>query len=80
MYEKKVAANQSIYDLAIQEYGDVEAIFTIADDNPETFTAIDIDIPIGTVLKFRVLPADAGVTDVKRANYFRSLSQTIATI
>lgn len=51
-YQKPVEIGQDIYDLCIQEYGSIEAVFLLLEDNPE----IDLQTPLlaGQVLNFRV--------------------------
>lgn len=51
-YQKPVEIGQDIYDLCIQEYGSIEAVFLLLEDNPE----IDLQTTLqsGQVLNFRV--------------------------
>lgn len=52
IYEKPVEQGQDIYDLCLQEYGDIETIFVLLEDNPE----IDLEgqLEVGQKLIFRV--------------------------
>lgn len=51
-YQKRVEFGQDIYDLCLQEYGSVEAIFLVLEDNPD----VDLQtvLQAGQVLNFRV--------------------------
>ncbi len=59
-YKKKVEFGQDVYDLCIQEYGSLNALFLLLADNP----SVDLkrNLVAGEELKFRiVLPADVPV-------------------
>lgn len=73
-YKKKVEFGQDVYDMCIQEYGSLNALFLFLADNP----SVDLkrNLVAGEELKFRiVLPADVPVNknlmDEYRANQTR---------
>lgn len=73
MYSKTVEYGQDLFDLAIQEYGTVEAVFIILHDN----VGLEVEdfIEPGLVLKFQDEPptniVDVEVMDFMRRNELR---------
>lgn len=55
-YKKRVESGQDIYDLSLQEYGAVKAVFLVLEDNP----SLDLEQPLiaGQELVFRVEPPE----------------------
>lgn len=47
----KVEVNQTIYDLVIQEYGTVESLFDMLNDNADKIPNLDTNLAPGTTLK-----------------------------
>lgn len=47
-----VKHNQSLYDISIQEFGSVEGVFWLLEDNETLYSPVDI-IEAGDVLKIR---------------------------
>jgi hypothetical protein len=68
-YYKVVELGQGAYDLAIQEYGSIEAVFMVLEDNP----GIDMteNIELGTEVRFRYNPPVDVVTDGETMNFLR---------
>lgn len=61
---------QDLYDLSIQEYGSVEAIFLLLEDNPAL--SLDTVLSPGQEVKFRFNPPLAAVPDTDSMNEFRT--------
>jgi hypothetical protein len=72
MAQSKVSEGQSLLDVAIQEYGTVEALFDLADANGIAIT--DVIAP-GRVL---VVPSSAAAVPAL-ADYFRARQRRINT-
>lgn len=53
MFKITTAENQSIFDIAIQEYGGVEGIFLLMEDNPDVILSFNSELLPGTVLLIR---------------------------
>jgi hypothetical protein len=68
MYEKTVEYGQDLFDVSIQEYGTIEAVFMVLEDN----TGIDLEgfLEPGTAIKFRHDPP-ADIVDAEVMEYFR---------
>lgn len=60
---------QGVYDLAIQEYGSIEAVFMVLEDNP----TLDLteNVEPGTEVRFRLVPPSDVVTDAETMNFMR---------
>lgn len=69
-YQTVVEAGQDIYDLAIQEYGSVEAIFLLFEDNPELDLVTELEI--GQEIKVRKEPDSTLVESTTQMNFFRT--------
>jgi hypothetical protein len=55
----RVEVKQSIYDLAIQEYGTIESVFELLKDNADKIPGLDTNLVPGTLLKAISEPGDA---------------------
>jgi hypothetical protein len=64
--------NQNIYDLAVQYYGTVEAVFDIIEDNAELSLNLTSEIVPGTILKIKPIANEV-------AEYFRIKGTEVAT-
>jgi hypothetical protein len=53
LYQKRVELGQDIYDLCLQEYGNLEAVFLLLEDNPDI--DLQIELQAGQTLNFRVV-------------------------
>ena len=62
----KVEVKQSIYDLAIQEYGTVESVFALLNDNADKIPDLNTNLAPGTLLK-AISPAG----DVDMLRYYK---------
>ena len=64
-----VELGQGCYDLSLQEYGSMEAVFMLLEDNP----ALDLldNIEPGTVVKIRHNPPNDVIPDLQVMNWFR---------
>ncbi len=67
-YTIHIEEGQSIWDIAIQEYGDPMEAWTILEDNPATLTDLNTDLTPAMLLKIRV---DHPVSDRELMKYFR---------
>ena len=68
MYEKTVEYGQDIFDLSIQEYGTVNAVFMLLFDNPAI--GLGTFLTPGTFLKFRHEPP-TDIVDSELMVFFR---------
>jgi len=68
-YKRKIEEGQTIFDIAIQEYGDVMMIWILLDDNLATITDLNTDLVPGAELNIRKEPV---VNDKELMNYFRN--------
>jgi hypothetical protein len=73
--EVRVVRGQSLFDLAIQEYGSVEEVYRLLDDNPEVIT-VDAELMPGSILKVQERPQ---LEDERTMNYFRTRNLKVAT-
>lgn len=62
-------AGQTIWDIAIQEYGDVMMAWTILEDNATIFPDLNTDPPPNSELNIRT---DFVSEDKELANYFQT--------
>lgn len=67
-YNITVKDGQSLVDLAMQEYGTVDGVLWLVQDNPETLASMDDEPAAGTLLNIRFKPP---VEDAKRLEYVR---------
>lgn len=68
MYSKKTESGQDIFDMTIQEYGGINSLFLMLDDNGLEPTS---ELGVGQALSFREqLPQDIEL-DAERLDYFR---------
>jgi hypothetical protein len=69
-YYKSVEEGQDVYDLCLQEYGDINTIFLLLEDNP----ALDLTRALiaGEQMKFRVELPDEVKVDKKSMDDFRT--------
>lgn len=68
-YLRNIEEGQSIWDIAVQEYADPMAVWTVLKDNPGTLTDLNTDLTPGMQLKIRVDPV---VNDKELMNHFRT--------
>ena len=62
---------QTIVDIAIQEYGSVEAVFDIMEDNP----GVNLQTRVaGKLLKIRDVPTNKPIADYYSANKLKPVS------
>lgn len=68
-YIKRVEQGQDIYDLCIQEYGGIRAIYLLLADNP----SLDLirALEAGEYIRFRVEPPDTVPIDRNTMDFFR---------
>lgn len=71
---------QTIYDLAIQEYGTVESVFDLLGDNPDKLNGLDVNIIPGTMLKAISPAGDADMLTYYKDRKMKpiSLDETVA--
>ena len=68
----KVLDGQTIWDIAIQEYGSIEAIFQLMQDN----SSLSLAVPLvgGVLLKLNGIPVNKPVADYFQANHLYPVS------
>ena len=76
-YIKTVEAGQSLFDFSIQEYGDIDGVFYLVEDNPDVLTGITDDLEAGMELKVRQEPVT--VDDKEVMKYMRDRKVNVAT-
>lgn len=64
----KIGNNQSLFDIALQEFGSIEAIFNIIQDNQNLFNGITDNVNIGDEINIRAI-SDKENKTVK--NYYK---------
>ena len=52
--EVKVQFDQHVFDLAIQEYGGIEGVFDLIEDNQDVIDGMDAVLELGTVVNIKV--------------------------
>lgn len=69
-YDITVEQGQDIFDIAIQEYGGVDALFVVLEDN----ASIDLttELQAGDVLSIRREPASTLISDPQSLAWFRA--------
>ena len=73
-YLRKIEEGQTIWDIAVQEYGDVTMAWTIVKDNDNQLADLNASIVPGTELKIRKEPV---VNDRDLMNHFRINEQYV---
>lgn len=68
MYSKRTESGQDIFDMTIQEYGYIDLLFVMLDDNGLEPTN---DLETGQVLSFREVVPNELEFDAERLDYFR---------
>ena len=68
-YQRNIEEGQTIWDIAVQEYGDVMMAWTILEDNPVALTDLNTDLIPGSWLKIRKEPVE---DDKELMNHFRN--------
>lgn len=63
-----VKSGQSIFDIALQEYGSVEGVYNLMQDNPARIPSLDVDLLPGDVLLIGSDPVQKDVTDYYTRN------------
>jgi hypothetical protein len=69
-----VQPNQSVYDIAIQEYGSVEGVFLLMQDNPLIITSLDVNLIMGTRLQILSLPLNKEIISYYKDNHIIPVS------
>ena len=63
-----VLENQTLFDIALQEYGDATAVFDIMENNKAVVASITADLIKGTRLKIVGLPKNKRVKEFLETN------------
>lgn len=74
----KVQDRQTVFDIAIQEYGSVEACFVLMADNPDKITSLTMDLVPGTILNIISPPVDIPIASFMSANSIQVVSISTA--
>lgn len=72
-----VQDRQSVWDIAISEYGSVEAAFMLLRDNP-TLSGLDAELQAGQQLRISSAPVNADVVDFYRVNGHYPVTEYVA--
>lgn len=64
----QILDRQTIWDIAIQEYGSVDGVFKLMNDNPEKVPSLDANLIPGDFLKILSGPTDNVNLDYYRKN------------
>ena len=68
-----VQDRQTIWDIAMQEYGSVEGVFELIDDNPGL--TIDSNLTGGQLLKIKSAPVDIATLNYMQQNGIKPVSR-----
>lgn len=71
----RVSENQSLYDVALQHYGSIEAVYKLIKDNLEKVVSLDSDLVGGMILKINT----DHVIEQYLVDYFKLNNIIIAT-
>lgn len=67
--EVKILEGQTIFDIAIQEYGTINGLKDLMEKNPESITHLDVELPVGTILNIGQPINEAVVNHFSNKNY-----------
>lgn len=70
----QVEGNQTIFDIAIQYYGSVDAFFMVLEDNPDLF-GIDVALKSGQLLNIIQEPVNKEVVEFYRKKKYVPVSE-----
>jgi hypothetical protein len=73
-----VQNKQTVFDIAIQEYGSAEGCFLLMADNPDKITHLTMDLVPGTILKIISEPVNKPVASYMRTNNIQPVSISTA--
>jgi hypothetical protein len=73
-----VQDRQTVFDIAIQEYGSAEGCFLLMADNPDKVTHLTMDLVPGTKLKIISPPVNKPVASFMRTNGIQPVSISTA--
>lgn len=62
-----VLKEQTIWDIAVQEYGSAEGVFQLMEDNPEV-TGLDAVLTVGQLLKIKTAPLEQSILNFYQDN------------
>lgn len=71
-----VQDGQTVWDLAIQQYGGVEGVFNLIKDNPGVIAGVDSQLAAGTELKVKSDPVNTDVLAYYTENEIKPASIT----
>jgi hypothetical protein len=80
MKQVTVGNGQSIYDIALQEGGDIAFVFLLMFDNPETITSLDTILEPGTKLYIKRAPVNAQMLKYYQDNELKPATGTGVTV
>lgn len=73
-HSTQVMRGQTIWDLAIQEYGSVEGVFLLIQDNADQLDSLDDDLVPGQVLRIATPPTDRDMASYYASNHLHPVS------
>lgn len=71
-FDHIISDGQNLYDVSIQRYGSVAALFTLMEDNPELIPNINAKFKPGDVLKIRTEFTELDDVDQENQRLFRT--------
>lgn len=76
-YAITVRPYQTLFDVAVQEYGGVEGIMDLFSDNPDLLYTTDFTLPQGTLLNIKTAGSERTKSDVQK--YYRQRGLKVCT-
>ena len=70
-------AKQTIWDIAMQEYGSVEQVFQLMADNPEVVPNLATNLAAGQLTVIRNPPVNSPVLDYMKRNKIKPVSDAL---
>ena len=74
-----VKDGQNIFDLSTQEYGTIDGVFALMEDNPEIIKNLDSRLFPGQVLKIREVFNEISDTELEQQRLFRTKNIKVNT-
>lgn len=71
MIQFRTVENQTVFDIAKQYYGNIEAVAEILENNPQIVVSIDEPIPVGTMINIDT------ESKLRSSNVLRNITKNI---
>lgn len=77
--EVRVLSGQSLYDIALQEYGVVASIFVLFQDNTDVLPYLNYAPSAGTILKVRTTKPTLSEDNIQVAEYYENKDAVVTS-